>query len=728
MTIKYKDSKRIVGLSQLAITHDTTSSTESSGSVSSLTHNMTVADNSNRVLIACVSSYGGSAPTITGVTWNGDSMTAVPNSESYQSGSNNRTQLYYIIAPDTGSHSIVASFSGSATCGIGGMSFYNVHQTTPVGAGNTSSATSTATSSLALTPTVTGSWIIAMISSSSSLGSATGLTQSYTEGTNALLRGGRNESPTIGSANTVGWGTSNGSHAMSGCAIIPYGDEKPTDVQDNSLLIEKDTARRYWFSKPTTFEQNFDSNTGHTSNQTTVNGWYAEDYTKIAYDGTNHYLKYAAMGSTNWGASFDLQQSGNNGVGSAINSSKWTLRFKWHILTNSGSTSNGSQGAFGISSVPATTLNSQDFMGFSMRQHANGGEVGLFNATLDNNNPMNQGTSAKKFVTGNLTAGTTYYAEIIRDGDKCTTTLRTGSHTGTQVGSMERTVTGISGLRYLYYKAQQDSGSATHTSYIDDIDFINGADTWTREGALDKTGLKAYWRFNETSGNIINQAEAIGSTDSADNTTGAGGSDLTTSGTTYNVSKSPMNYSLQFDGSNDYAKAGTSTSAWNFMHSTTAKWTVCFWADMTGNGSGTIMGNAATNNTNNGIQIICTNANGTFRARVTDGGGVVTQLITSSGFVPQDNAMHFYKITYDQSLSSDNMKMSVDNGTNVTQTKAANAPTDGNAYQAMYIGMSTTSDFPCAGEFAEMSIWNRVLTDAEVTAIYNSGSGVFPLF
>ena len=117
-------------------------------------------------------------------------------------------------------------------------------------------------------------------------------------------------------------------------------------------------------------EQNFDSNTGHTVNQTTVNGWYAEDYTKIAYDGTNHYLKYAAMGSTNWGASFDLQQSGNNGVGNAINSSKWTLRFKWHILTNSGSTSNGSQGAFGISSVPATTLNSQDFMGFSMRQHA----------------------------------------------------------------------------------------------------------------------------------------------------------------------------------------------------------------------------------------------------------------------------------------------------------------------------------------------------------------------
>jgi hypothetical protein len=208
---------------------------------------MTVVNNSNRVLIACVSSYG-SAPTITGVTWNGDAMTAVPNSESYQSGSNNRTQIYYIIAPDTGTHNIVASFSGSATCGIGGMSFYNVNQTTPVGAGNTSSATSTATSSLALTPTVISSWIIAMISSSSGVGSATGLTQSYTEGSNAILRGGRNESPTIGSANTVGWGTASSSHAMSGCAIIPLdGDAKPTDIQDNSIFVETDTASRYWY-------------------------------------------------------------------------------------------------------------------------------------------------------------------------------------------------------------------------------------------------------------------------------------------------------------------------------------------------------------------------------------------------------------------------------------------------------------------------------------------------
>jgi hypothetical protein len=189
-----------------------------------------------------------------------------------------------------------------------------------------------------------------------------------------------------------------------------------------------------------------------------------------------------------------------------------------------------------------------------------------------------------------------------------------------------------------------------------------------------------------------------------------------------------MNYSLQFDGSNDYAKAGTSTSAWNFMHSTTAKWTLCFWADMTGNGSGTVLSTSATSNTNVGLQIICTNANGTFRARVTDGGGVVTQLITSSGFVPQDNAMHFYKITYDQSLSSDNMKMSVDNGTNVTQTKTSNAPTNGNSQTELYIGSSDATNFFLAGEVAEMSIWNRVLTDAEVTAIYNSGSGVFPLF
>ena len=438
---------------------------------------------------------------------------------------------------------------------------------------------------------------------------------------------------------------------------------KPTDVQDNSILIEQDTARRYWFALGT-------SATDEVTGGTTDAGF-----------------------NTNIKGFGNKVQAGDIFVGKKI--TKLGLEMK----------NNGS---------------------------AVGGNItfGVFNTT--SSTPV---FTFGTFAASTLTSSYQYFEQENLTGHTLTADQVLGFHASGDVSNLNlKRYNGGTGARStLYGMYWATSGSPNWQNAGDNQDanmkvsYVN-ANTWTREGALDKTGLKAYWRFNETSGNIINQAEAIGSTDSADNTTGAGGSDLTTSGVTYNVSKSPMNYSLQFDGSNDYAKAGTSTSAWNFMHSTTAKWTLCFWADMTNNGSGTVLSTAATSNTNVGIQIMSTSTSGIFRARVTDAGAVVTQLTTSSGVIPQDNAMHFYKLTYDQSLSSDNMKLSVDNGTNITQTKTGNAPTDGNAFQAMYIGMSDTSNFPMAGEFAEMSIWNRVLTDAEVTAIYNSGSGVFPLF
>ena len=493
--------------------------------------------------------------------------------------------------------------------------------------------------------------------------------------------------------------------------LADVGDVKPTNVQDNSIMVEKDTARRYWFSAGTaiSFEDDYTSNTGWT-----------QTGSKVTVDSGKSDWVDANAAATN-----DSLQQVIKSLGITLSDTAWTADFTY---INNGGTVGGypfvfqsGTGNYDSASNDAITM-SED----------NPNKIKI--------NTKNGGTYVAGSSTIAVSSGTTYYIRIQRTSatdiklSAFTDSARTTHTSGSPVTASNAGIANITGLTYVQHQNQTTGGGGTSNFEITDLKIYNNSTsapttaTWTREGALDKTGLKAYWRFNETSGNIINQAEAIGSTDSADNTTGAGGSDLTTSGTTYNVSKSPMNYSLQFDGSNDYAKAGTSTSAWNFMHSTTAKWTLCFWADMTNNGSGTVMSTSATNNANVGIQIMSTSTGGIFRARVTDAGTVVTQLTTTNGVIPQDNKMHFYKLTYDQSLSSDNMKLSVDNGTNITQTKTSNAPTDGNAFQAMYIGMSDSTNFPMAGEFAEMSIWNRVLTDAEVTKIYNSGSGVFPLF
>jgi hypothetical protein len=85
----------------------------------------------------------------------------------------------------------------------------------------------------------------------------------------------------------------------------------------------------------------------------------------------------------------------------------------------------------------------------------------------------------------------------------------------------------------------------------------------------DDTGLKAYWKFNETSGNIINVSESAADLGSA--------ADITVTGATYNQSMDPFGYSLQFDGVNDEVKCGSSTSQWNFMHNTTFEFSLCWW-------------------------------------------------------------------------------------------------------------------------------------------------------
>mgnify|MGYP003139578515 FL=1 len=69
--------------------------------------------------------------------------------------------------------------------------------------------------------------------------------------------------------------------------------------------------------------------------------------------------------------------------------------------------------------------------------------------------------------------------------------------------------------------------------------------------------LKCYWKFNESSGDIINQAAAVGSTDSLGTA-----ANLQVTGASYNNTNTPFN-TMNFDGTNDVAIAGTSVSQFN---------------------------------------------------------------------------------------------------------------------------------------------------------------------
>ncbi len=117
-----------------------------SGTASSATWNFTVTG-SNPVLLVYVTLYNGSAPTVTGITYNSVALTKVDSITAALEGNNQDTEMWVLKAPSTGTHSIVASFSGTIDFyAAGAESYTGVNQTSPINAHSTGQNTSAGTS------------------------------------------------------------------------------------------------------------------------------------------------------------------------------------------------------------------------------------------------------------------------------------------------------------------------------------------------------------------------------------------------------------------------------------------------------------------------------------------------------------------------------------------------------------------------------------------------------
>ena len=447
MTIKYLDSKRLSGSPISDIVQDTASISASSGAGSSLSHNITVANNSNRVLIACISTYG-TKPSITGVTWNGsESMTAVPNSEAVDT--NNRTQIYYLVNPTSGAHAINATFSASASSsGVAGISLYNVNQTTPVSAGNTNTG-NVNNITVNITPTNVGSWIIGHLSSSSGIGSVSNLTEIYSVSAGALIRGGKNTSPVIGSANAIGWGTSSHTWALSGCEILRYGDIKPTNVQDNSIFVEKDTAKRFWFSEALapTYGGN-DITTDITWTQTI--GSSTSDTFYILKDTGNDLMDIKAAGNC---GTFANPSIGYATLGSTLSSSSWIVRFKLVFNTVTAESTGGKSflTTFGVVDTATDWQDSEN--GFIFRFIADSGSAQTQFGSVTS------GTVSTTSMSWTPATNNTIYVQIAYSSGTATANFYSDPEFLTGVGTANVTRSGtFSGIRYPQIAFLQDTG------------------------------------------------------------------------------------------------------------------------------------------------------------------------------------------------------------------------------------------------------------------------------
>ena len=253
----------------------------------------------------------------------------------------------------------------------------------------------------------------------------------------------------------------------------PTGDVKPTNVQDNSILVETDTARRYWFETATAPTYSGDLGTWET------------DGTQVT-ESSDVVTMNIQTRSTN--------QAVTNDLGANLSDSAWVMRCKLILSTITGGSGSTVYLELGVGSASASTAFAnggitQDFIGLQQRKASDADGWGLvgYNSTGGLDNPESP------LMDANPTTRT-YYVEIKR---LSTTSMSIGLYdsadyntliSGLPLETKTDVPSGVTGLRYIRVG---NAGMISETSgnviagTVQDIEIYNGVtsvtpDTWTR--------------------------------------------------------------------------------------------------------------------------------------------------------------------------------------------------------------------------------------------------------
>ncbi|UVF62227.1 LamG domain-containing protein [Nitrososphaeria virus YSH_1032793] len=227
------------------------------------------------------------------------------------------------------------------------------------------------------------------------------------------------------------------------------------------------------------------------------------------------------------------------------------------------------------------------------------------------------------------------------------------------------------------------------------------------EAHFDTDQIKAYYKFNEQSGNIVNVARLIGSTDSLE------AEDLTVSGATYSVA-GKIGTCLSFDGVNDYAKGQTALN-WKFLNDAN-DWSFSLWFK-----------NSTPEWANDNVILSSCDASATngiiFDVRDTgDIRCIITKATVGVGGTWNtnfsDSNWKHYIVTYDNTAHELELWCDgVSKGTISTTIPSGNTPD-----HPIYF-MDPVYGGALQGLLDEVIFFKRKITSAEIAVLYGSGSG-----
>lgn len=231
-------------------------------------------------------------------------------------------------------------------------------------------------------------------------------------------------------------------------------------------------------------------------------------------------------------------------------------------------------------------------------------------------------------------------------------------------------------------------------------------------GGFDITGLAAYWKFDESSGDIINQSGASAKIANAD---------LVVTGATHSAT-GIIDFGLSFNGSSNFASPSNSAlTDWDFLHTSGGKFSVNIWVNYsvisgTQEAVGNLDGNTATNG---------------FRILVTSGGAITVDISNNLSGAPEVNVttsgtistgFHMISVTFDDAANI--LTVNIDGGTR--EVFSSLTPLNATATSVDDLTIASGQGIFFSNMIAdEFSLWDdRLLTAAEEIELYNSGAAL----
>ena len=218
-------------------------------------------------------------------------------------------------------------------------------------------------------------------------------------------------------------------------------DTKPTNLEDNSILVEKDTGKRYWFdAESVNTWLDTDGQDGTGSGQ--YDGSNTNTGSSISwqkYDETNDEIDFYSIRNDNTKTAItkDITVS-TNGMNQALSTSSWVLRYQVRFDTFQ---PNGDTNIkIRLTSFDRSTASNDD-------NYASGD--GMSNEFYNSSTPMTRtGWGSNEAVDTNAmgsdttisASAQTFYVEWIRNGTALTCNISTSAYGGTDITQNSATV------------------------------------------------------------------------------------------------------------------------------------------------------------------------------------------------------------------------------------------------------------------------------------------------